>query len=124
MEGYIAIQRIADGETVTATKGIYEGARIYRKGDEVYIIKAGASSPVKSIDLTSFLVDDFEIVKVVDFEEAVVNMLNGLCAERYDNGRTLRFADNQFMTLNDEGIFVPTTITPTDYEQTWRIFKP
>lgn len=123
MEGYIALQRIADGETVTATKGKYKGARISKFRDEVHIILAGSSTAYPSEELTAFLNNEFEIVKVVDFEEAVLNLLSGMKAERYDNGRVLAFVDNQFMTYNDEHFLVPTTVTPYDYEQKWRLFK-
>lgn len=122
MEGYIALQRIIGGEVVTATRGEYEGARIFGKDGKVYIIKAGQSTPEYSEELTSFAKDDFEIVKVVKFQEAVVSMLSGLFAERYDNGRTICFKDNQFMVCNEDDMFVPTTITPSDYEQMWRVY--
>ena len=122
MEGYIALQRIAGGEVVTAIDGEYKGARIFGKDGKVYIIKAGQSTPEYSEELTSFVKDDFEIVKVVKFQEAVVSMLSGLYAERYDNGRTSRFKDNQFMVCNEDNVFVPTTITPSDYEQMWRVY--
>ena len=123
MEGYIALQRIADGETVTATEGKYKGARISKFRDEVHIIFAGDSTSHLSEELTAFINNEFEIVKVVDFEEAVLNLLSGMKAERYDNGRVLAFVDNQFMTYNDEHFLVPTTVTPYDYEQKWRLFK-
>ena len=122
MQGYIALQRIIGGEVVTATRGEYEGARIFGKDGKVCIIKAGQSTPEYSEELTSFVKDDFEIVKVVKFQEAVVSMLSGLFAERYDNGRTIRFKDNQFMVCNEDNVFVPTTITPSDYEQMWRVY--
>ena len=122
MEGYIALQMIAGGEIITSTDGEYKGARIFEKDGKVYIIKAGQSTPEYSEELTSFVKDDFEIVKVVKFQEAVVSMLSGLFAERYDNGRTICFKDNQFMVCNEDDMFVPTTITPSDYEQMWRIY--
>lgn len=121
MDGYIALQRIAEGETVTALNGTLAGARIYLQSGNVNIIRAGSSAPYVDAELTQFINEQFEIVKAVDFEEAVSCMLSGKQAERYDNGRTLIFSDNQFMTPNDEGVYVPTTITPSDYEQTWRI---